>query len=489
MTGQAHRAWYQAFRAKDARFDGVFFVGVASTGIYCRPVCRARMPRAEHCAFFATAAAAEQAGFRPCLVCRPELAPGLAPVDAAISLTRRAARMMEEGCGGDGGPAGIAARLGCTGRHLRRVFSAEFGVPPVQYAQTCRLLLAKNLLASTGLPIIDVAMAAGFASLRRFNALVRTRYRLTPTALRRQAAAAPAHDAAPTVLLGYRPPYRWRRMLDFLAARAIPGVERVDDDAYLRAVRVAVEGHRHACGWVRVEHRPQRNAVAVTASPALLPVLGHVLARVRCLFDLHCNPRAVQEALASMNAIRPGLCVAGTRLPGSFDPFETAVRAVLGQQITVQAARTLSSRLVQAHGIPIRTGSAELTHAFPTPQAIAALDERRMVRLGITTARARAIRALARAIAHDRLDLGAGARPEEAVRQLMAMPGIGAWTAQYIAMRALGWPDAFLPTDHGVRTALRPRTPRAIRALAETWRPWRSYATINLWNALRTARP
>ena len=487
MTESETRARYAAFKAKDTRFDGHFFVGISSTGIYCRPVCRARLPRPENCTFYDTAAAAEQAGYRPCLLCRPELAPGRAPVDATASLARRAARLLEEGCGNEQSVAELAADLGCTDRHLRRAFVAEFGVSPVQYRQTCRLLLAKSLLTDTNLPVIDVAMAAGFGSLRRFNDLFKKQYRLAPTALRRQAFDGKKPDESITLMLAYRPPYPWRQALDFLALRATPGVELVQGGEYLRTIHLMARENRHIRGWIRVGHRPHNNALAVTVDTALLSVLPQVLARVRYLFDLHCDPDAVYEGLASMNDIRPGLCTKGTRLPGSFDPFEMAVRAVLGQQITVKGARTFAARLVAALGTPVETGIEGLTHTFPQPGDILALEGPigdHLGPLGITGARANTILVLAHAIDKGEMDLGPSAHPEENVHKLMAIPGIGEWTAQYMAMRIMGWPDAFPHTDYGVKQALAPRTPKKILALAEAWRPWRSYATINLWNAL-----
>ncbi|SBV96901.1 Metal-binding domain of Ada [uncultured delta proteobacterium] len=482
------RAWYAAFKAKDARFDGRFFVGVSSTGIYCRPVCPAKLPKEENCTFYGSAAAAEQAGYRPCLMCRPELAPGAAPIDATSALVRKAARLLEENCGSGQNIGEYVHRLGCSDRHLRRAFTAEFNVSPVQYLQTCRLLLAKNLLTDTDLSVTDVAMAAGFGSLRRFNDLFKQQYRLPPTALRKQAASAREGAGNATLLLGYRPPYRWRELCDFLALRAVPGVERVDDDGYMRTVRYAAGEGKYVSGWLRVEHRPKKNALAVTVSPALLPALPHVLARVRALFDLYCYPDAVYETLSVMNDLRPGLCVPGTRLPGCFEPFEMAVRAVLGQQITVKAAGTLAGRIAETFGTPVASGVAGLTHAFPSASDIAALDgdiADRFGPLGVTRARANTIRALALKIASGEIDCTLPVQPEAAIEKLLAVPGIGIWTAQYIAMRAMGWPDAFPHTDYGVKKALASFSEDEIVRLAESWRPWRGYAAVNLWNSLK----
>ena len=483
-------ALYAAFKAKDARFDGRFFVGISSTGIYCRPVCRARQPKAENCTFYATAAEAEGAGYRPCLLCRPEQAPGSSVTDATANLVYRAARALEDHCGNGQGLAEIAERLGCSDRHLRRAFAAEYHVSPIQYLQTCRLLLAKNLLTDTDLSVLDVAMAAGFGSLRRFNDLFKKQYRLSPTALRKSASVERRHDGDVTLALGYRPPYRWQEMLDFLAARAIVGVEAVRGGAYMRTVRMAAPGGGCAHGWIRVRHLPARSALSVTVSEKLLPALPQVLARVRHLFDLHCTPDEVYEKLSVMNEIRPGLCVLGARVPGCFDAFEMAVRAVLGQQITVKAAGTLAARVVAAFGKPVQTGIEGLSHVFPSPEDLSALVgpiESHLGPLGVIAARSRTIQELARAFQRGEIDFdlfGLCARPEEEIEKLKAIRGIGSWTAQYIAMRAMEWPDAFLETDAGVKKALGSRPPKELLEMAEAWRPWRSYATVNLWNAL-----
>ena len=287
--------------------------------------------------------------------------------------------------------------------------------------------------------------------------------------------------------LGYRPPYHWEQMLDFLASRAIAGVEAVRDGEYLRTARLVTAAGKPVWGWLRVGHRPQKNALTVTVSATLLPVLPQVLAQVRHLFDLCCDPAAVHQVLAPMNEIRDGLCVLGTRVPGCFNAFEMAVRAVLGQQITVKAAGTLAARLVQAYGSPVQTDIAGLTHLFPTPEEVLALDgpiEGCFGPLGVIATRSRTILELARVLVQGDLDLRLSAQPEAEMRKLRAIPGIGNWTAQYIAMRAMGWPDAFLETDAGVKKALAPSTAKEMLQLAEAWRPWRSYATVNLWNSL-----
>lgn len=482
-----HSSLYAAFVAKDARFDGRFFVGISTTGIYCRPVCRARQPKSGNCTFYQSAAQAEQAGYRPCLLCRPELAPGSSVTDATSTLAHRAARLLEENCGRSQSLDELAAELGCTGRHLRRVFKTEYSVSPVEYLQTCKLLVAKNLLTDTNLSILDVAMAAGFGSLRRFNDLFKSRYKLSPTALRKYAAEGETASGNITLLLGYRPPYRYEEILGFLSARAIPGVEVVKDGEYLRTVRLYDAKNNQFDGWIKVSHRPKKNALTVTVSESLLKVLPQVLPKVRHLFDLYCEPETVYKALELMNSIRPGLIVLGLRLPGSFGAFEMALRAVLGQQITLKAANTLAARFVREFGVPIKTGVEGLTHVFPSPEDILELEgpiENHLGPIGIIATRARTIYALADAIAHREINFGICANPETEMKKLMGITGIGSWTAQYIAMRTMGWPDAFLETDAGVKKALAPYTSKEILKLAESWRPWRSYATINLWNSL-----
>jgi AraC family transcriptional regulator of adaptative response / DNA-3-methyladenine glycosylase II len=472
---------YRALSAHDARFDGRFFVGVATTGIYCRPVCSARTPRRGNCRFFPSAAAAEAEGFRPCLRCRPELAPGHATVDANRRLARAAAGLIDDGRLGDEARLPELARaLGVTDRHLRRVFREEFGVSPVAYAQTQRLLLAKRLLTDTSLPVIEVAMASGFASLRRFNHLFRARYRMAPGELRRAAPALPRDQLA--FDLAYRPPYDWDAMRDFLALRATAGVEAVEGRRYLRTVRIE-RGGKALTGWIAVGPSPKARALRVVASAALAPALPAVLARVKHLFDLACHPEEVAAVLGPLAAAHPGL-----RLPGAFDGFEMAVRAILGQQVTVKAASAIASRLAAAFGEPMQTPHASLTRTFPTAERIAALDASEVAATGIIASRARAIVALAREIAEGHLALDPTAEVDATLERLMKIPGIGPWTAQYIAMRALAWPDAFPHPDVAVMKALGETDRRRAADLATQWQPWRAYAVLHLWKSLEAPR-
>jgi AraC family transcriptional regulator of adaptative response / DNA-3-methyladenine glycosylase II len=380
----------------------------------------------------------------------------------------------------------LAAALGITDRHLRRVFLAEYGVSPVQYLQTQRLLLAKSLLTDTRLSVIDAAMAAGFGSIRRFNDLFQKHYHLAPNELRNNArGSGDGHDGI-TLLLGYRPPYDWNVLISFLAYRAIPGVESVVDGVYRRTVVVEKAQTIHH-GWISVANQPERNALSVTVAATLLPVLPEVLTRVRFLFDANCSPEKVREKLETMNHVTPNICVPGIRVPGCFDPFEMSVRAILGQQVTVKAANTLAMRLVNTFGSRVETPFEELASVFPHPDRMRLLEgkiENHLGPLGITGAKARSILAVAVALSSRSVTLSYGANPEDEMEKLRKLPGFGPWTVQYVAMRALGWPDAFPHTDYGVKKALPGRSPQEILELSRAWSPWRSYATILLWNSL-----
>jgi AraC family transcriptional regulator of adaptative response / DNA-3-methyladenine glycosylase II len=486
---------YRALQSHDARFDGRLFVGVTSTGIYCRPVCRVRLPRRENCRFFANAASAEQQGFRPCLRCRPELAPGLALVDSPQVLAQHAARMLESAArdGDDLALPDVAARLGVTDRHLRRIFAAAHGVTPIDYLTTQRLLLAKQLLTDTELAVGAVAQAAGFGSQRRFNAAFVERYRLSPTALRRERAAPRPRRTAelgPVVRLGYRPPYDVRGVVAFLAERSVVGVESVDRAAgsLRRTLGWQHQGRRHV-GWVAVRFVPERHEVEAALSPSLEPALGAVVQRLRQGLDLDADPAPIDAALSCLavdggrRALAP---VPGLRVPGGFDGWEVAVRVILGQQVTVAAARTLTARLVQRLGEPVATPFADLSRQFPSAQRIADASADAIGSLGVVRQRVAALQALAREVAAGRLALHRGAPLAATLDALRALPGVGEWTVQLIAMRALAWPDAFPATDIGVMNALGTRDPKAAAACAQAWRPWRSYAVLRLWQSLET---
>ena len=475
--------------ARDPRFDGVFFVGVQTTGIYCRPICPARTPGRARCAFFASAAQAERAGFRACLRCRPELAPRddrgattPAAVDAIDALVAKVTRRISEGALNEQSVGELAMELGISERHLRRATESRLGVSPVELAQTRRLALAKQLLHDTALPLTSIAFASGFGSVRRFNAMFAAKMGTPPSALRSKRGAS-AGDAI-TLRLDYRPPYDWARLLGFLRGRAIPGVERVGDGAYRRVVHLAGR-----VGEITVTPAKDRAALQLALAPSLLPVVMPLVARVRRMFDLDARPDLIDRqlardrALAPMIAARPGL-----RVPGAVDPFEASVRALLGQQVSVAAATTLAGRFAAQLGTRVADG--ELCFRFPTPAEVASAGAETVVKVGMPMARAIAIHGLAAALARGDLSLDHSADLEPFVARLCELRGIGPWTAHYLAMRALHLPDAFPASDLGIQKALRRAGPRAAEARAEAWRPYRSYAVIHLWTGLseRSAR-
>ncbi|MGA8785108.1 MAG: AlkA N-terminal domain-containing protein [Polaromonas sp.] len=514
---------YLALKARDARFDGSFFTGVTSTGIYCRPVCSVKTPKRENCRFFRHAAQAENAGFRPCLRCRPELAPhsvAWSIQDASFILAHQAARLLDEpDCWGDagvpptlvtsrtalptegagfswGGPVrqppsvkGLAARLGVSDRHLRRIFEAQFGVSPMQYLQTRRLLTAKQLLADTNMPITQVALVSGFASVRRFNAAFVQHYQLNPTQLRRQGAR-PAGEGI-TIRLGYRPPYDVAAMLGFFGKRSINAIEFIATDGQHpcagRTFRFESGGKAHA-GWLLASFDETRCQLVLRVSDSLREVLPLVIRRVRAMFDLDADPAAINSILQASFPDAGGL-----RVPGTLDGYELAVCAVLGQQITVAAARTLAQRMVDRFGEKIDTPWPLLTRLFPAPGVLAAASGDALGQLGIVKQRQAAIVGIARAVLENRLQLHGGADVSATIATLKALPGIGDWTAQYIAMRALRWPDAFPAGDvalHktlGVQALKNPA--RQAELASSAWKPWRSYAVIRAWSGMLGPAP
>jgi len=483
---------YAALLSHDARFDGRLFVGVTSTGIYCRPVCRVRRPKEANCRFFSHPAAAEADGFRPCLRCRPELAPQAliwTTQDASAVLARQAAQWLDDPESAGAEPprvARLAARLGVSDRHLRRIFEAQFGVSPLQYLQTRRLLTAKQLLADTDLPVTQIALMSGFASLRRFNAAFAQHYRLSPSALRREGAAPGVADTGVSTLrLGYRPPYDSAAMLDFLRQRAVAGVEAVTQDAAPRILRTLglKAGGQWQVGWLSAQFDTAQHQLRLEVSDSLRGALPLLIRRVRAWLDLDADPQAIHAVLHADFPHGDGL-----RVPGTLDGFELAVRAVLGQQITVAAARTLAERLVRQFGAPVDTPWPGLDRLFPTPAVLAAADGDALGQLGIVRQRQAAIVALARAVDGGQLDLSASADVEATLAALRQLPGIGDWTAQYIALRALRWPDAFPAGDVALHKALGVRDQaqpaRAAVDAAQAWRPWRGYGVIRAWSSL-----
>ena len=484
-------ACYRAIETRDHRFDGRLFVAVTTTGIYCRPFCPAPTPRRENVRFFPTAAAAQEAGFRPCLRCRPETSPELAFWRGSSNTVSRALGLIEAGALDEANVESLAERLGMGERQLRRLFRRYLGASPISIAQTRRILLAKQLIQDTRLPMAEVALAAGFGSIRRFNEIFQQLYRRPPNALRRTGVTEQAVETtgAVTVRLGYRPPYDWDGILAFLRARAIPGIEVVSNDRYARTIAAA--GAR----GVLIVELADRDCLKATIRFPDLRNLPAIIARVRRVFDLAADPVAIgahlarDPVLAPLVAARPGL-----RVPGAWDGFELAVRAILGQQITVAAATRLAGKLVACFGEAFADPGAVgqgLTHVFPTPRRLAEGD---LAAIGMPKARRAALSALAAAVVADRLIFGPRASLDEAVARLRSLPGVGEWTAQYIAMRELREPDAFPAADIGLMRALsdasgvRP-SPAELLTRAERWRPWRAYAALHLWASEPPAFP
>lgn len=491
-------ACYRALTARDARLDGRLFTGVTSTGSYCRPVCSRRTPQRQDCRFFHHAAQAESAGFRPCLRCRPELAPSSLPwpaqeTSASASLAYQAARLLD--APGAHPVSSLAMRLGVRRHHLQRIFKAHLGVSPLQFLQTRRRLTAQQLLVDTALPAPRIALMSGFASVQRFNAAFMAHYQRTPDSLRRPSAtperSGPAGASGITVRLGYRPPYDDQAMLAFFKTHVMAGSECIDVDAHGTTrlgmtCRVANTDNQAKdttwhTGWLLAQFDTAHTELVLRVGDTLCPVLPQLIQRVRNLLDLDADPAAINHVL---DPCFPG--AGGLRVPGALDGFELAVRAILGQQITVAAARTVAQRLVTALGEPITTPWPALNRVFPTPAVLANTTSDAMGALGIIRQRQAAIVALARAVASGQLQLDSHADVPGTVAALKALPGVGDWTAQYIAMRALRWPDAFPAGDVALHKALGVRglkhPARLAEAASAAWSPWRSHAVIRVWS-------
>ncbi|MCQ4083109.1 helix-turn-helix domain-containing protein [Streptomyces sp. RB6PN25] len=481
---------YQAVRSRDARFDGVFFTAVKTTRIYCRPSCPAVTPKRQNVTFYPTAAAAQGAGYRACRRCRPDAVPGSPEWDARADLVGRAMRLIRDGVVDRDGVAGLAKRLGYSERQVNRQLTAEVGAGPVALARAQRAQAARVLLQTTQLPVTQVAFAAGFASVRQFNDSIREIYGRTPTELRQDAhsrrAAAPAsHATAVPLRLAYRGAYEAGGVFDFLARRVIPGIEEITGTpgarTYRRTLRLP-----YGAGTAEIDEAPGRGWLDCRLRLSDLRDLTTAVQRIRHLFDLDADPDAVGQLLGTDPVLAPAVAARpGVRSPGAADPFELGIRAVIGQQITVAGARTMLGTLVAAYGDRLPGGAdSGLTHLFPAADRLAAAG---FTELGMPDSRRRTLRALAEAVASGALRLDPGADRDETTTRLLDLPGIGPWTTGYIRMRALGDPDVFLPTDVGVRRGLAvlgvDGAPRTASAVAEAWRPWRSYALHHLWAA------
>lgn len=474
----------QARLARDARFDGVFFTAVRTTGIYCRPVCPVPAANERNVHYVASAAQAEAEGYRPCLRCRPELSPADGSWRRGDHVVARALRLIDDGALDAGSVQELAERLHVGDRHLRRLFADSLGTTPQQVQATRRLLFAKRLLSETALPITDIAAASGFASLRRFNDAFAKAYGMPPSALRHADDALPAGDGL-RLRLAFRPPFEFDATLAFLRQRALPGIERVEADAYMRVLAPSLASHADAAAWLRVSACPTAAALQLELHGVAVHAIAPIVQRVRRMFDLDADPLVIAACLGNDARLAPLLQRhPGLRIPGGWDGFEVAVRAVLGQQVSVRAATTLAARLVTQHGVRLPHPVADDLHSvFPSPQQLATAD---LTTLGLPATRRASLHAIAAALARGTLDFDAAAPLDHLVDRWMRLPGIGPWTAHYIALRGSSHPDAFPAGDLVLRkqagngTAL---TERQLAARAEHWRPWRAYAAIQLWHA------
>jgi AraC family transcriptional regulator, regulatory protein of adaptative response / DNA-3-methyladenine glycosylase II len=460
--------------SRDARFDGKFFIGVVNSGVYCRSICPAPTAKEKNCRYFPTAAAAAEAGFRPCLRCRPECSPGTPAWAGTPSTVSRALRLIDEGGLEDGGVEALSQRLGVGSRHLRRLFLRHLGATPNAVAQTRRLHFAKKLIDETHLPMCQVALASGFGCVRRFNDAIRRVYHRTPTEVRRlarQKSAPPENEYF--FRLRFRPPYDWTGMIAFLAPRATPGVEAVENGTYRRSI--SLNGQT---GYFEVSPDPGGVALAARVQFGNPCALFYIVERIRAMFDLNADWAAIVAGLKSDPVLGPRVSAhPGMRVPGCWNGFELAVRAILGQQISVKAATTLAGRMAAAFGAPL-TAVNGLKLAFPSPERLA---DATLTRIGLPQLRADSIRALARAVCAGRLRFEAAVDSDAFLAKLCEVPGIGKWTAQYVAMRALGEPDAFPAGDLGLLRATNLRNARELERRSEAWRPWRAYAAMYLW--------
>jgi AraC family transcriptional regulator of adaptative response / DNA-3-methyladenine glycosylase II len=484
--------------SRDARFDGRFFTGVLTTGIYCRPICPAPAPKSKNVRYFPSAAAASQAGLRPCLRCRPEASPGTPAWLGTSETVSRGLALIDAGALDDGSVDALAARLDVTPRHLSRLFREHLGAPPVAIAQTRRLLFAKKLINETDLSMADIAFSAGFGSVRRFNAVFLATYDRQPSALRKEKEAdddtssKPGTESELVLRLPYRAPFDWHAIASFLGPRAIPGVEAVDQESYRRVVRVTTSTGTDTTGFIEVRPRSDKPCLELKLRLSDSRHLLQIVSRVRRLFDLGADPVEINSVLSSDPLLRPLVRQRpGLRVPGAWDGFELAVRAILGQQVTVKGATTLSGRLVERFGEPLDgKASSGLERTFPTPESLA---EAELERIGMPRTRAAAIRRLAAAVAGGELNFEASGDIGASFERLTRLPGVGDWTAQYIAMRALGEPDAFPSSDLGLLKAAATDggqlTPAQLRQASHAWRQWRAYAAIHLWHDPRASRP
>ncbi len=485
MKEKINHSLYEVFKSKDERFDGRVFIGVSSTGIYCRPVCKAKLTKEENCTYYTTPAEAEADGFRPCLICRPELAPGNSKIDSSRTIAARAVKLLEENIADERSIEEVANILGVSDRHLRRVFKEEYNVTPIEYLQTSRLLLAKKLLTDTNISILDVAIASGFGSLRRFNDLFKRQYSLAPSHFRKEVKHQNTKGNKDiTIKIGYHLPYRYNDILNFLKSRAIYGIEKIEKGKYYRTVRIK-KNNEYITGYIIVSNNEKKSAIDLTISDTLLKVLPQVIGKVKNLFDLNCEPYSIYETLKDVNKTISNSFLIGTRIPGSIDDFEICVRAVIGQLVSVKSATTLLRRMTEKIGNKINTNINGLDYLFPTPEDILKIKDYIsdvLGPLGITKTKSNVIKELAILFTSQRVDFSNCIDTKAEMKRLLDIKGIGEWTAKYIAMRTMNDTDILLDSDYAIKKIM--ENYKLNITVFEKYKPFRSYITIGIWNSL-----
>lgn len=480
QTNLTFEVAYDIFKNRDRRFDGLIFIGITSTGIYCRPICPARPAKMENCQFYNSAALAEKAGFRPCLRCKPERAPHAYHSKNLSDLVVRGTQKIEQALDRDWNLEDLAQSLKVSSRHLRRCFVEDLGVTPTQFLRSVRLLRAKQLLSDTHLSITQVAYASGFKSIRTFNETIKRHYHLKPSAIRKQQKSKAFSENIIQLKCGFRPPYDWDALLSYFKGRSNNGAELVKDGVYYRTV--ALKKYE---GWLSVALNKKDQHLDISISYSLHQIVNEVLAKIQRQFDVHANPMLINEVLEKSPLLQKSISEnPGLRSPGSFDAFEMLTRVILGQLISVKAATTLMQRFVETYGQPIKTPIPELQKIAPTAERIATVDRDELAKIGIQRKKAQTIIDCAQLLLSGELDFSLGADQEQLKKTLMNISGIGPWTVEYMLMRGLSWPDAFPSTDLGVQKALGTKNKKEIEQMGAAWSPFRAYATQHLWKMM-----
>lgn len=482
MNVENKNSLYEAFCSKEKRLDGKYFMGVSSTGIYCRPVCSAKMPKKENCSFYKSAAEAEINGFRPCMICRPELAPGNAKVDSSKTILKKAIKFIDDGLLEENNLHELSKKLNISDRHLRRIFKEELNITPIDYIQTSRLLLAKNLLTDTNLSISDIAFASGFKSLRRFNDCFKENYKIPPSHFRKENVKGKIKSNNVTIKIGYNELYNYEEILKFLKDRIIRGTEKIEESKYYKTLFIN-KNSEYIYGFIVVANNRNKSALEVTMSESLVKVLPQVINIVKNIFDLNSEPYTIYDSLKDCNNIIKNCYKIGTRIPGTASDFEACIRAIVGQLISTDKAKNVLADFCKKFGNRIETKISGLYYVFPTPESIANIKDiyNEICPLHITRTKADAIASIANGFKNNEFDFKSCLNTEDEINRLLNIKGIGKWTAEYIAIRAMNDTDILLDTDYGIKKILY-RQNIEDKSIFDKYSPYRSYLTIGLWN-------